>query len=269
MSYDEYYKDKICLVTGANSGIGYALSEELLKRGAIVYMAGRNPEKVEKASEKLSQYIDRIHTVIVDVSIQEQIQKAIENTAKEAGRLDFLFNNAGMLVPITQFDSTTLDDFKSYIDVNLWSVIYGVNAAVPIMLKQKFGHIVNTASLAGIVPSPFQPIYALTKYAVTGFTESLRYEYKELGLHFSTVCPGLISTPLFEKSLEGLNVDESKIPDETIPADYAAKQILDQLPEEKGIIVVPEELRSLWQGYVLGKEEEFFMQMANERREFL
>nr|WP_279383671.1 SDR family NAD(P)-dependent oxidoreductase [Methanobacterium formicicum] len=83
MSNPEYYKDKICIVTGANSGIGYAVSEELLKRGAIVYMAGRNPDKVSKAAQKLSKFKDRVHTIIVDVTVQEQVENAINNTVAE------------------------------------------------------------------------------------------------------------------------------------------------------------------------------------------
>jgi len=266
MSDDKYYKNKICLVTGANSGIGYALSEELLKRGAIVYMAGRNPEKVGKASEKLSQYSDRVYTVIVDVTMQEQLQKAIENTAEEAGRLDFLFNNAGVGGTL-QFEKATIDDWKGIMDVNLWSVIYGVNAAVPIMLKQGFGHIVNTSSIAGIVPPPFQALYCLTKFGITGLTESLRYEYAEKNIHFSTICPSNIATPIFKKSIDGTVHDEVKIPGDAIPADKAAKQVLNQLPEHKGIIIIPEELRQMWQGYACGKVEDILLKTAHERRE--
>jgi len=266
MGHDEYYKDKTCIVTGANSGIGYALTEELLKRGAIVYMAGRNLKRIEKATEKLSVYSDRIHTVIVDVTIQEQVEKAIENTAEEAGRLDFLFNNAGVGGTLP-FDKATIDDWKRIIDLNLWSVIYGVNVAVPIMLKQGFGHIVNTSSIAGIVPPPFQALYSLTKFGVTGLTESLRYEYKEKGLHFSTICPANIATAIFKKSIDGVVHNDVKIPDDAIPADKAAKQILDDLPKEKGIIVVPEELREWWLGYVFGKAEDGMFELAHERRE--
>jgi len=263
---DKYYKDKICIVTGANSGIGYAITEELLNRGAIVYMAGRNPEKIEKAAQKLSQYSDRIHTVIVDVTIQEQVENAIETTVEETGRLDFLFNNAGIGGTL-QFETATPNDWKGIMNVNLWSVIYGVNVAVPIMLKQGFGHIINTSSIAGIVPAPFQALYCLTKFGVTGLTESLRYEYKEKNIHFSTICPANIATPIFKKSIDGTVHEEVKIPDDAIPADETAKQILDQLPEEKGIIIIPEELRPLWQGYACGKVEDIMLGTAHERRE--
>ena len=262
----DYFKEKICIVTGANSGIGYALSEELLKRGAVVYMAGRNPEKIQKATEKLSKYSDRIHEVIVDVTIQKQVQKAIEDVAEEAGRLDFLFNNAGVGGTL-QYEKATLDDWKTIIDVNLWSVIYGVHAAVPIMLKQGSGHIVNTSSVAGIVPMPFQALYSLTKFGVTGLTESLRYEYAEKGLHFSTVCPANIATPIFKKSIDGTVHDHVKIPDDAIPPKIASKLILNKLVEKQGIIFVPEELEKIWHGYVFKKLEDHLLTMAHERRE--
>ncbi|BDZ70734.1 SDR family NAD(P)-dependent oxidoreductase [Methanobacterium petrolearium] len=266
MNKSGYYEDKICIVTGGNSGIGYALCEELLKRGAVVYMAGRNPKKVEKAAKQLSKYSARVNTIIVDVTVPEQVQEAIEDTAAEAGRLDFLFNNAG-IGGTMPFETATLDDLKKIVDVNLWSVIYGVYTAVPIMLKQGYGHIVNTSSAAGIYPNSFQTLYALTKYGVTGFTESLRFEYAEKGIHFSTICPGNIATPIFKKSFDGTFHEQAEIPDDAIRADQAAVFILDRVAEHEGVIIIPEELRKLWQAYVIGVADDMFLQMAHERRE--
>jgi NAD(P)-dependent dehydrogenase (short-subunit alcohol dehydrogenase family) len=270
MNEKVYYQDKICIVTGANSGIGYALSEELLKRGATVYMAGRNPEKVAKAAGQLSSHADRVHTLIVDVTKQEQVQQAIEGTATEAGRLDMLFNNAGVGGTLP-YEKATLEDWRTIIDTNVWSVIYGVHTAVPIMLKQGFGHIVNTSSVAGLFPAPFQALYCLTKYGVTGFTESLRYEYAEKGLHFSAVHPSDIATPIYKKSIDGKVHDEAPdAPDTALPADKAASYILDRVAERKGIIIVPEDPNTdLWRGYVLGMKtiEAIVLQMAHDRRE--
>lgn len=240
METDDYFKGKSCLVTGANSGIGYALSEELLKRGATVYMAGRNPEKVAEAAGRLASYKDRVHTVVVDVTKPEQVQKAIEDTAAEAGKLDILFNNAGV-GGTKQFETATLEDWKTIIDTNLWSVIYGVDAAVPIMLKQGFGHIVNTASLAGLIPFPMQALYSLTKFGVTGLSECLRFEYAEKGLHFSVICPAAIATPIWSKGIDGKAQGELRIPDDAYPVDKAASYILDRVAEHKGVIIVPEE----------------------------
>jgi len=201
MDNNGYYQDKISIVTGGNSGIGYALCEELLKRGGTVYLAGRDQKKVAEAAGQLSAFRDRVRTLIVDVTKQEQVQKAIERTAKEAGRLDMLFNNAGIFKPML-FETGTLDDWRAMIDTNLWSVIYGVQAAIPIMLRQGSGHIVNTSSLAGLVPYPMQVIYDTTKYAVVGLSESLRYEYAEKGIRVSVICPGDIATPVFSKIVD-------------------------------------------------------------------
>lgn len=266
---DEHYNGKIAIVTGANSGIGYAVSEELLKRGAVVYLAGRNPEKIARAAAQLSAYGDRVRTLIMDVTKEEQVQRGIEETVEKAGRLDFLFNNAGVGGTIP-FEMVTLEDWKTIIDTNIWSVIYGVHFAVPIMLRQGSGHIVNTSSIAGIVPPPFQALYSLTKFGVTGMTECLKYEFAEKGLHFSTICPANIATPIFNKGIDGKARGDLKIPDDAYPVEKAASLILDRVAEQRGIIVVPEDPNTeYWRGYVLGDQEveARLYQMARERRE--
>ncbi len=267
MNNQDYYRDKICIVTGANSGIGYALSEELLKRGATVYMAGRDPKKIAAAAGQLSAYRDRVHTLVVDVTKQEQVQKAIEDTAANEGRLDMLFNNAGIFKPML-FETATLDDWKTMIDTNLWSVIYGVHAAVPIMLRQGSGHIVNTSSLAGLVPYPMQVIYDATKYAVVGLSESLRYEYAEKGINVSVICPGDIATPIFSKVVDSKG-QGAEIPGEAYPVDKAVSCILEQVAGRDGRIIVPYEPNHLiYGGYVLGdqKVEEFLFKHAHDHR---
>jgi len=263
-----YYKDRICIVTGANSGIGYALSEELLNRGATVYMAGRDPAKIATAASQLSAHGDRVRQIVVDVTKQEQVQKAIEGTAAEAGRLDMLFNNAGV-GGTTQYEKATLEDWRNIIDTNVWSVIYGTHAAVPIMLRQGSGHVVNTASISGLVPVPFQALYSLTKFGVVGLSECLRYEYAEKGLAFSVICPAFIASAIYNKTMDGKAHGELRIPDDAYPADKASSYVLDRVAEQKGIIIVPEEPNtSLWRKYVNGDPdaEVFALQMAHDRR---
>jgi NAD(P)-dependent dehydrogenase (short-subunit alcohol dehydrogenase family) len=267
MSNNGYYQDKICIVTGANSGIGYALSEELLKRGAIVSMAGRDPKKVADAAGQLSASGDRVRTLVVDVTKQDQVQKAIERTAAGTGRLDMLFNNAGIFKPML-FETGTLDDWNTMMDTNLWSVIYGVHAAIPIMLRQGSGHIVNTSSLAGLVPYPMQVIYDTTKYAVVGMSESLRYEYAEKGIRISVICPGDIATPIFGKLVDSKG-QGAAIPNEAYPVDRAASYILDHVAEGDGRIIVPYEPNHLiYGGYILGDKnvEEFLLKHARDHR---
>ena len=265
---NEYYTDKICIVTGANSGIGYALSEELLNRGATVYMAGRDQAKVATAASQLSKHGDRVRTLIVDVTNQEQVQSAIEGTVAEVGRLDMLFNNAGVGGTIP-YEAATIDDWEKIIDTNVWSVIYGMHAAVPIMLRQGSGHVVTTGSISGLVPVPFQALYSLTKFGVVGLSECLRYEYAEKGLHFSVICPSNIASAIFNKGIDGESRGELKVPVDAIPADKAARYVLDRVAEKKGIIIVPEEPNTgIWRGYVNGDPdvEAFGLKMAHDRR---
>ena len=267
MDMKGYFNDKICIVTGANSGIGYGLSEELLRKGAIVYMAGRDLKKVTAAAGQLSAFRDRVRTLVMDVTKQEQVQKVIESTATDAGRLDMLFNNAGIFKPML-FETGTLDDWKSMIDTNLWSVIYGVHAAIPIMLRQGSGHIVNTSSLAGLVPYPMQVIYDTTKYAVVGLSESLRYEYAEKGIRVSVICPGDIATPIFSKLADSKG-QGAAIPVEAYPVDKAASYILDHVAQGDGRIIVPYEPNHLiYGGYILGDKnvEEFLLKHAHDHR---
>jgi NAD(P)-dependent dehydrogenase (short-subunit alcohol dehydrogenase family) len=226
-------------------------------------MLGRNSEKVAKVAEQLATHKDRVHTV-VDVTKQEQVQQAIEGTAAEAGRLDMLFNNAGIPGP-KLFEMTTPEDFKTITDTNLWSVVYSMRTVVPIMLKQGSGHIVNTSSYSGLVPYPGSSLYSMTKFAVTGLTEALKYEYADRNIHFSTICPGNIATPILKKDMYSKVNEELPSPPDAIPANKATVYILDRVAERKGIIVVPEEpWADLWKGYVLGGKavEEMYLRHA-------
>ena len=173
----DIFKGKIAIVTGGTSGIGYALSEELLRRGAIVWVIGSREQSVAVAKKSLASY-PGARFAAVDVTVGDQVMGMIDTCVSECGRLDYLFNNAGigMTHPSTKL---TLDMWKKAIDLNLWGVIYGVHYALPVMLAQGSGHIVNTSSVAGIIAPPSQAVYCATKYAVTGMTEALRYEFLE------------------------------------------------------------------------------------------
>ena len=268
MSDRDYYTDRICVVTGANSGIGYALSEELLRRGATVYLLGRNPEKVAVAAGELAAHGERVRTLVADVTDPAQLKQAIEGAAAEAGRLDMLFNNAGVGLTVP-FEEIGLDEMRAIIDANLWSVLYGTHAAVPIMLRQGSGQIVTTSSIGGLIPVPFQSMYNTTKFAVTGLSESLRYEYAGRGISFSAVCPFFIASAIFSKGLDGSTGDQA-IPEGAYPADRAATFILDRVAERQGIIVVPQEpFLGLWRAYANGDPgmEAFLLETAGERGE--
>jgi NAD(P)-dependent dehydrogenase (short-subunit alcohol dehydrogenase family) len=266
MQVVEYFRDKSCVVTGAASGIGFALTEALLQAGGAVLMADRDTKTLASAVEQLGAYAGQVHSMSIDVTNQEQVQHMVEDTASRHGRLDILFNNAGIGGTLP-FGDVTLEHWRRIIDLNLWGVIYGIHFALPIMRKQGGGHIVTTSSLAGLLPIPFQAIYCTTKYAVVGLSESLRFELQDEGIHFSVACPGSVVSRIWETPIIGERF-EQKPPAEAIPAAEAAKTILVGVANQEGIIALPESARSLWRQYWSTPEaaESILLDMARQRR---
>jgi NAD(P)-dependent dehydrogenase (short-subunit alcohol dehydrogenase family) len=266
MQVEEYFRDKGCVVTGAASGIGYAVSDALLQAGAVVFLVDRDSKTLASAVEQFSSYAGRVYSMSVDVTNQEQVQHMVEHAASRHGRLDVLFNNAGLggTLPIGE---VTLEHWRRIIDLNLWGVIYGIHFALPIMRKQGGGHIVTTSSLAGLLPIPFQAIYCTTKYAVVGLSESLRFELEDEGIHFSVACPGSVVSRIWGTPIVGERL-ELKPPADAIPAAEAAKTILAGVANKEGIIALPESARSLWRKYWSSPEalESILLDTARQRR---
>lgn len=225
------FERKVVIVTGGTSGIGYGISEELLVHGAYVWVIGSRQESVEKAKESLAAY-PNARFAAVDVKDNAAVEKMIHDCVREFGRLDYLFNNAGIGLA-SPYEKTSLDDWKKIIDINLWSVIYGVNAALPVMGKQGSGHIINTSSAAGLLNPPYRTLYATTKNAVIGLTECLRYEYEPKNIFFSVVCPGNVATPIFQKF----------IPPDAISVEEAVRNILDGVEKKELMIVFPDSIK--------------------------
>jgi NAD(P)-dependent dehydrogenase (short-subunit alcohol dehydrogenase family) len=266
MTKDEYFKGKACVVTGAASGIGYAVTEELLKAGAVVFMADRDTKTLASAVTGLGAHQGRVHSMEVDVTKEEQVRKMVEDAASRHGRLDVLFNNAGIGGTMA-IEQVTMEHWRRIIDVNLWGVIYGVHYALPIMRRQGGGHIVTTSSIAGLMPIPFQALYCASKYAVAGLSESLRFELADEGIRFSVICPAEVASRIWGTPILGERV-EVKPPESAISAEEAAKTILNGVANNEGIIALPDTARQLWRQYWSSPEasEEFLRDMARQRR---
>ena len=254
----DVFAGKIAIVTGGTSGIGYAVSEELLKRGATVWVIGSRQESVEKAKASFTAYTNA-RFAAVDVTVADQVKGMIDTCVREDGRLDYLFNNAG--IGMTHPSGyLTLDMWKKAIDLNLWGVIYGIHYALPVMLAQKSGHIVNTSSIAGILPLPSQAVYCATKYAVSGMTESLRYEFAEAGIVFTSICPANVATAIFGKA---------GVPKEAIPAEEAARTILDGVAKKEACVILPAFAEQLYERLANDPvlKEKFMLEYARRRNE--
>ncbi|MFA5237733.1 MAG: SDR family oxidoreductase [Methanoregula sp.] len=229
----DVFEGKIAVVTGGTSGIGYAVSKELLRRGATVWVTGSRKESVEKVKASLAAY-PQAKFAAVDVRDFAAVEGMIRDCVRESGRIDYLFNNAGISQK-NPYEKSTLADWKEMIDINLWGVIHGVNAALPVMHKQGSGHIINTSSVAALYGTPYQTLYVATKNAVIGLTDCLYYEYLPKNIFFTVVCPGDVATPIFKGS----------IPEGAVPVEEAAQIILTGVEKRERMIVFPDFMKDV------------------------
>jgi NAD(P)-dependent dehydrogenase (short-subunit alcohol dehydrogenase family) len=226
------FENRVAIVTGGASGIGFALCEELRRRGAKVVTGDISLGGAEA----------------LDVRNAEQVQRFVDATVRVHGRLDYMFNNAGIGCG-GEVRDLTLDHWRAVIDVNLVGVIHGVAAAYPVMLRQGSGHIVNIASLAGLIGSPGLAPYATTKSAVVGLSNALRDEGEALGVRVSVVCPSFIRTAIFDNAI-GASIDKKKLQAKLalpmLEAPDAARRILRGVERNQGVIVFPASARLIW-----------------------
>jgi NAD(P)-dependent dehydrogenase (short-subunit alcohol dehydrogenase family) len=185
---------KIAFVTGGASGIGAALATKLVDGGAEVWIADRQIGAAQELAQRLNSGGAKAHAIELDVRSYPSFESAVAEAVRLSGRIDYLFNNAGIGVG-GEVDSYTLDDWNDVFDVNLRGVVHGIQAVYPIMIRQHSGHIVNTASMSGLVASPGSVSYTATKYAVVGISKALRVEAERHGVQVSVLCPGAIRTP--------------------------------------------------------------------------
>ncbi|MFC1478619.1 SDR family NAD(P)-dependent oxidoreductase [Candidatus Margulisiibacteriota bacterium] len=210
-SNPDYFNDKVAIVTGASSGIGEALVKELAAQGASVVLASRNEQKLQVISKEIISNNGKAAVFPVDVTDPDAVNGMVSNVYKRFGRIDMLFNNAGIGM-VGEVRDMILDHWQKVINVNLMGVIYGINAVYPIMVDQGYGQIVNISSGTGLHPEPLSAAYAASKYAVTGLSQTLRLEAVGLGIKVNAVYPGLTDTKILE-NFTCINLDRKKIVD--------------------------------------------------------
>lgn len=187
----------VVFITGGASGIGAALGRNLARRGATVVLADRQEDLAREEAARIEAEGGKAEGHGLDVRDAAAVAARIQDVHRRYGRLDFLFNNAGTGVG-GEVKDQGLDDFRYIVEVNLMGVVHGVLAAYPLMVQQGFGHIVNTASAAGLGPTPYTTAYSMTKHGVVGLSRSLRIEAEEYGVRVSVVCPGAVRTPILQ-----------------------------------------------------------------------
>ncbi len=188
------FEHKIAIVTGAASGIGKAVIQMFADEGAKVVLADINEEGIVKFAQELtSKGVDAM-AVQTDVTKLEMVRNLLHRTLQKYGRIDILHNNAGIILP-ADIDALDYRDIDKQIHINLYGIIYGTKEVIPIMKKQGSGHIINTASLAGVVPEPGSAIYSATKFAIRGFDLAVRLELMDTGVSITTLLPDSVETP--------------------------------------------------------------------------
>jgi NAD(P)-dependent dehydrogenase (short-subunit alcohol dehydrogenase family) len=189
---------RIAIVTGAASGIGRALATALVARGDTVVVADIDGDGAGRVAGELARHgPGTAAPAMVDVRDAAAVRDLVDQARDTYGRLDLMMNNAGIGVG-GEARELVLAHWDRVIDVNLRGVVHGVHAAYPLMIEQGSGHIVNTASLAGLLPSPGLTPYAMTKHAVVGLSLSLRAEAAAYGVRVTAVCPGVVDTPILD-----------------------------------------------------------------------
>ncbi len=198
---------KVAIVTGGASGIGKAICKELVANNVFVIISDINDRNGQTFEAELNKEAITSRFVHINITDYKTVEYVIKEIYKEFGRLDYLFNNAGIAMYGEMYD-TTIEDWKEIVDINLWGVIFGTEIRYKIMKEQGFGHIVNTSSASGLGPSPISAAYSTTKHAVVGLTTSLHYEAKEFGIKVSTLCPTFVDTPIFDEA-KAIKIDKS------------------------------------------------------------
>jgi len=244
---------RTAIVTGGASGIGRALGEELATGGVRVVLADRQVAVAEGVAAEIRERGGAASAAELDVRRAEQFQCVVDTVVRESGRLDYLFNNAGIGAG-GEIRDYAAPDWDDVIDVNLRGVAHGVQAAYPRMIEQGSGHIVNTASMAGLGAGAMSGSYSATKHAVVGLSRTLRVEAQQYGVRVSVLCPGVIRTPILTGGHYGRIPDgfdpglaarffESYRPME--PAAFA-RRVVRALERNPAFIIVPGWWRLVW-----------------------
>ena len=248
------FEKATAIITGGASGIGLALAEELAKLGCEVILADLQIELAEKVASETRFSGGKATAVEIDVTDFHAMEKLVQETVKRTGRLDYIFNNAGIVIGGTA-DLYRIEDWNRIIDVNLCGVINGIQAAYKVMVTQGFGHIVNTASMAGFMVGPGNVAYTATKYAVVGLSKSLRVEAEQKGVQVSVICPGVVRTPIligggrYGKML--IDIPPEKMDRlceklKPMPPNLFAIKVLKSVAKNKAIIIVPRWWKIFW-----------------------
>ncbi|CAJ1579512.1 SDR family NAD(P)-dependent oxidoreductase [[Mycobacterium] wendilense] len=257
------FTGKHAIVTGAGSGIGAALCRALAARGAHVLCTDVDAEAAERTAAELG---PQARAARVDVTDAADVQAAVDDVVARAGRLDLMFNNAG-ITWAADTELLTLEHWNSIIDVNIRGVVHGVAAAYPQMVRQGGGFIVNTASMAGLAAAGQITSYVMSKHAVVGLSLALRSEAAAHNVGVLAICPAAVETPILDKGLiTGIDGREfyrmGQRSKEFYDPDRLAHDTLRAIERNRAVLVAP---RKAYAGWLLARLAPGVMQRMSIR----
>ncbi len=194
-------KNKIVVITGASSGIGFSAARMFAREGANIVLAARSTAKLDELAAELKQYDIKILTIPTDVSSLSDCRNLIKETVSTLGSIDILVNNAGYTFQ-GEFNDVELKEYDQILDVNLKAPIRLTKLALPHLLKAESGRIINVASILGIFPIPTETVYSATKFGLRGFSYALADELKNTDVRICLICPGPVDTPFIMENIE-------------------------------------------------------------------
>jgi short-subunit dehydrogenase len=232
-------RNKVVLITGASSGIGAGVARRLTKEGAKVALAARRKELLEDLAAEINSHGGQALSMQVDVTDSAAVKDMVKETLAKYGRLDVLVNNAGLgfSADVKDIDPARL---RQQVAVNLVALIECSQAALGPMLSQGSGHIINVASLAGLVGAPGSSVYSATKFAVIGFSDALRREVHKQGILVTTFCPGFVATDFSPrlKKIASKAPDAARLPG-VMSVDYVAGVVAGIIRRPRSMVFVP------------------------------
>ena len=231
-------EDKVIVITGAGKGLGLAAAIEAAKEGARLSLVDYDEKAMEEAKKTILAESPKanIISVVADVSDEAAVRNYVHETTKAFGRIDGLYNNAGIegrQASLTEYD---LSVFRKVIDINLMGVYYGMRYIIPIMQQQQYGRIVNVASVGGIRGVMNQTPYVASKHAVAGMTKNAALEYGRYGILTNAIAPGAILTPMVAEAFREVNPADPKKPESEYAQANPTKRL--GLPEEVAHVVI-------------------------------
>lgn len=251
------FKNKVAAITGAGSGIGQQLAILLAKQGCHLSLSDINEKGLQQTVELLKPYSNiTVTTKKLDVSDREAVKQWAQETVQDHGSVNLIFNNAGVALGST-VEGATYEDLEWIVGINFWGVVYGTKEFLPFIKQTQDGHIINISSLFGLTAQPTQSAYNATKFAVRGFTESLRQELdiEKSGVSSLCVHPGGIRTNIAKSakmsdSLNSLGMDPTKSIQNfdkllRTPPEEAASQILQAVLKNKRRLLIGSDAKIL------------------------